>query len=86
MRHTTASVRTVRACGVAVLVVGLMASVGAQVPSRPFGLPNVPRESAPRVGTLLVASRDLRDPNFVETVIVLTGYGAEGAVGLVLNR
>jgi putative transcriptional regulator len=86
MRHTAASVRTVRACGVSLLVVALEASIGAQVPSRPFGLPNVPRESTPAVGMLLVASRDLRDPNFVETVIVLTGYGAEGAVGLVLNR
>ncbi len=86
MRRLTTSLPTGRACGVAVLVVALVASIGAQVPSRPFGLPNVPRESAPKVGMLLVASRELGDPNFVETVIVLTGYSAEGAVGLVLNR
>lgn len=88
MRRTATRVRTVHACGVAllVLVLGLVASIGAQVPSRPFGLPNVPREAAPTVGTLLVASRELRDPNFLETVIVLTEYATEGAVGLVLNR
>ncbi|HLI64290.1 MAG TPA: YqgE/AlgH family protein [Terriglobales bacterium] len=37
-------------------------------------------------GKLLVASRDLGDPNFAETVILLVHYDADGAVGLVLNR
>ena len=37
-------------------------------------------------GKLLVASRDLADPNFVETVVLLVHYDAEGVVGLVLNR
>jgi putative transcriptional regulator len=35
---------------------------------------------------LLVASRDLADPNFAETVILLVHYDTEGAVGLMLNR
>ncbi|ODS57067.1 MAG: hypothetical protein ABS36_06090 [Acidobacteria bacterium SCN 69-37] len=39
-----------------------------------------------RPGVLLVASRDLRDPNFIETVILLVLYGDDGAMGLVLNR
>ncbi|HKM46055.1 MAG TPA: YqgE/AlgH family protein [Terriglobales bacterium] len=38
------------------------------------------------VGKLLVASRDLGDPNFAETVILLVHYDEEGVVGLVLNR
>jgi|SRR5208337_240638 len=39
------------------------------------------------VGRFLVASRDLGDPNFAKTVILLVHYsGDQGAVGLVLNR
>jgi len=37
-------------------------------------------------GRLLVATPDLRDPNFVRTVILMLEHGAEGALGLVLNR
>lgn len=37
-------------------------------------------------GKLLVASRDLADPNFVETVVLLLRYDAQGVAGLVLNR
>ncbi len=37
-------------------------------------------------GKLLVASRNLGDPNFVQTVVMLVHYDAEGAVGLILNR
>jgi putative AlgH/UPF0301 family transcriptional regulator len=35
---------------------------------------------------LLVASRDLGDPNFAHTVVLLIHYDAQGVVGLVLNR
>ena len=39
------------------------------------------------MGTFLVASRDLGDPNFAKTVILLVHYKADqGAVGLVVNR
>jgi putative AlgH/UPF0301 family transcriptional regulator len=38
------------------------------------------------LGKLLVASRDLRDPNFAETVVLLVHYDAKGVLGLVLNR
>src|SRR5580704_9207277 len=39
------------------------------------------------IGNFLVASRDLGDPNFAKTVILLVHYKAdEGAVGLVVNR
>jgi putative transcriptional regulator len=39
------------------------------------------------VGKLLVASRDLGDPNFAKTVILLVRYGDDkGSVGLVVNK
>jgi putative transcriptional regulator len=39
------------------------------------------------IGNFLVASRDLGDPNFAKTVILVVHYKAdEGAVGLVVNR
>lgn len=37
-------------------------------------------------GTILVASRDLRDPNFAEAVVLLIHYKSDGVVGLILNR
>ena len=37
-------------------------------------------------GVLLIAGKNLLDPNFARTVILLTEYGDGGAVGLVLNR
>ena len=37
-------------------------------------------------GMFLVASRQLRDPNFKETVVLLIDYGQDGAMGLVINR
>ncbi len=37
-------------------------------------------------GTLLVASRDLADPNFAKTVILLVHYDDKSALGLTINR
>ncbi|TWT77323.1 hypothetical protein Pla123a_19830 [Posidoniimonas polymericola] len=37
-------------------------------------------------GHLLTASRDLRDPNFQRTVVLLLEHGEQGALGVVLNR
>jgi len=40
-----------------------------------------------RPGTLLVAERDLPDPNFTDTVVVLAQFDdKEGAMGLIVNR
>ena len=39
-----------------------------------------------RAGRLLVASRDLSDPNFAETVVLLVRHDDEGVLGLILNR
>lgn len=38
------------------------------------------------VGKFLVASRQLRDPNFLQTVVLMLEHGEEGALGVVLNR
>jgi putative transcriptional regulator len=37
-------------------------------------------------GVLLVAGKNLLDPNFARTVILITEYGDEGTTGLVLNK
>ena len=37
-------------------------------------------------GKLLVASRNLGDPQFAKTVILLARYDAQGVLGLILNR
>lgn len=47
-------------------------------------LPGPVRELA--AGKLLVAARDLRDPNFSETVILLADFTREGAMGVIINR
>jgi putative transcriptional regulator len=48
----------------------------------------VQSKSARNLGpaTLLVASRDLEDPNFAKTVILLVHYDAESVLGLIINR
>ena len=38
------------------------------------------------MGKLLVASRNVGDPRFAETVVLLVRYDAKGVVGLILNR
>lgn len=40
----------------------------------------------PEKGMLLVATRELHDPNFSESVVLLVHYGSDGAMGLVINR
>jgi putative transcriptional regulator len=37
-------------------------------------------------GVLLIAGKELRDPNFERTVVLITEYDAKGTVGLVINR
>ncbi len=37
-------------------------------------------------GKLLIASRDLLDPNFAQTVVLLVRYGDDSVVGLIINR
>jgi putative transcriptional regulator len=37
-------------------------------------------------GQLLIASTDLHDPNFAQTVVLIAVHGEDGALGLILNR
>jgi len=63
-------------------------------PAFSFGSNNAPAlspcDSRPQPklekGKLLVASRDLSDPNFSETVILLLAYGPNGTMGVIINR
>jgi putative transcriptional regulator len=56
--------------------------------------PGIPRQAAlPCVrlhelgrGVFLIANRDLRDPNFSHTVVLLLDHGDGGAMGLIVNR
>jgi putative transcriptional regulator len=43
-------------------------------------------EDASLVGRLLVATPELTDPRFVQTVIFMVSHDATGAMGLVINR
>jgi putative transcriptional regulator len=55
----------------------------------PLRTGSIPCTSTPKQltkGKFLVASRDLLDPNFHETVVLLADYGTGGASGLVINR
>jgi putative transcriptional regulator len=45
-----------------------------------------PKEGKSLAGQLLVAHPRLRDPNFHRAVVLMTAHGAEGAMGMVLNR
>jgi putative transcriptional regulator len=47
---------------------------------------NAAEESDYLTGELLVATPEMRDPRFVETVIYMVKHSAEGAFGLVINR
>lgn len=75
-------------CGVAFS--SQFAAVLALQSSRPFPtFPWVqPIQSRPELakGQFLVASRDLNDPNFSETVVLLIDYDWHGARGVVINR
>ncbi len=58
-------------------------------PKIPLPLPssdNLRSEASLSKGKFLVASRDLRDPRFSETVVLLIDYDWQGAMGLVINR
>jgi putative transcriptional regulator len=43
-------------------------------------------DERPAKGRFLVAGRNLADPRFQETVVLLIDYSAEGAAGLIINR
>lgn len=55
-----------------------------------FALPAAAQAVSPDganlTGRLLVATPDLRDPNFSHTVIYVISHGEDGAMGIVINR
>ncbi|MBN1835703.1 MAG: YqgE/AlgH family protein, partial [Spirochaetales bacterium] len=72
-----------RPSGLFLVVRTIVVPLALLLPLSP-GWADGPRE--PARGTFLVASRELVDPNFRQTVVLLLEYGKEGAVGLVANR
>ena len=54
--------------------------------SLPLVATHAAEESDYLTGQLLVATPEMRDPRFVETVIYMVKHSAEGAFGLVINR
>ena len=65
-------------------------SIAAAVALLEAGAADVPAQStrtgALAAGKFLVASRDLLDPNFAETVVLLVRYEEDGVLGLIVNR
>ncbi|MCB1020049.1 MAG: YqgE/AlgH family protein [Acidobacteria bacterium] len=51
-----------------------------------FGAAPLPAQAAPARGLFLVASDNLGDPNFYQTVVLLLDYSEQGALGLIVNR
>lgn len=65
------------------LVCACVSTVAAPAGTQP-GREVIVRQLA--AGTMLVAARNLPDPNFSDTVVLLIEYGPGGAAGLVLTR
>jgi putative transcriptional regulator len=94
------SVRKLRFFTMLVMVVAFVPVGRLSVQGKEFDVPTAESEISPSVllpvqsknvkdlgaGKLLVASRNLADPNFAQTVVLLVHYDAEGVVGLILNR
>lgn len=53
--------------------------------SRSVVMPQTAPQAALAPGRFLVASKQLRDPNFAATVVLLLNYGARGARGVIVN-
>lgn len=79
-RSNMVAVRTVCGISLALFVVWPAMAAEQQTPRR------LAAEAAPAAGMFLVARRDLKDPNFYRTVVLLTRHGAHGSLGLIVNR
>jgi len=83
--HARGAVAPVRILGVTAIVAAMLAVVIFR--GAPAGGAAVPApKDASLAGRLLVATPDLTDPRFVQTVIFMVGHDATGAMGLVINR
>lgn len=77
------------------LLPGALLSLSALISSYLLGLPElvfaenmleVPSTRAIQKGMLLVAHPSLTDPNFQQTVVLVCEHGAEGTLGVIINR
>jgi putative transcriptional regulator len=59
---------------------------GAEPVSPQQGLNLVQQTVTPEKGVLLVASAEMRDPRFYQTVVLLLAHGENGTLGLIINR
>ena len=64
--------------GASLLVLAAQSAAGAQEPDIP--LPTV------KAGVLLIASPNLNDPNFHQSVVLICEHGPEGTLGVIINR
>jgi putative transcriptional regulator len=62
-------------------IIGVCGVAGA-----PAGIAGADEPLHIRKGLFLVAAPDLTDPNFSETVILITHHGPQGTTGVVINR
>lgn len=76
MNGPRAATRFRVALGLALVATGVAGAVPGLSPAGARGL----------AGRLLVATADMRDPRFVESVIYMVRHDAAGAMGLVVNR
>jgi len=75
-----------RAIGSVLVAAAMLAPASTRLSARPSGqlIPGPVKELA--TGKILIAQRDLPDPNFTKTVVLIVELNNEGTVGLILNR
>ncbi len=75
-----------RAIGSVIVAAAILGPPGSRLSARPSGqlIPGPVKELA--TGKILIAQRDLPDPNFTRTVVLIVELNNEGTVGLILNR
>ena len=75
-----------RAIGSVIVAAAILGLPGSRLSARPSGqlIPGPVKELA--TGKILIAQRDLPDPNFTRTVVLIVELNTEGTVGLILNR
>jgi putative transcriptional regulator len=75
-----------RAIGPVVVAAAILGPPGSRLGAPPSGqlIPGPVKELA--TGKILIAQRDLPDPNFTRTVVLIVELNSEGTVGLILNR
>ena len=83
--HARGAIAPVRILGVTAVVAAMLAAViFAGAPAGGAAVP-APKDAS-LAGRRLVATPDLMDPRFVQTVIFMLSHDATGAMGLVINR